>query len=178
MTSIQAWSIADDLTYLAVVLQSGDLQLTDLQAYCSSNPTVLKQGKKSHQLRDRLLHSSLSTTQYGDIPWRDKLLSMHVSHESNRKEMAATRTPKTKMTHTLLSEPMKRSKVTGFQSRSKQKPVMPVCTRVATAPDEVQGYSVESISLDQRDISVVYSYNDTYVLCQIDFATFQWKIYR
>ncbi|XP_053405680.1 spatacsin-like isoform X2 [Mercenaria mercenaria] len=166
--SIQAWTVSDHFTYLALVLQSGDIHLIDLQSYCSTSPQVLQQGRRSQQQRD---HSYLSTCQYGDIPWREKLLSMHRFYKSSQTQTYPLAAPKIST--------KKHSKVTGFWSKTKHEAEnMQAYVTVLRAADSVHGYCVEDICLDEKSVSVVYCYNDVYVMCQREFSSQKWNLYR
>lgn len=176
-SSIQAWSVSEDYTTLALVQQSGDVKLVDLQSYCSSQPHVLRRGKQLQQNGGQLLNSSLNTCQYGDIPWREKLLLLHSDNDKTQESVAIS--AKTFTSEHILMKPKKQTKVTGFQSRTKQcTGNVQVFVQDVPAAESVQGYSVEDLCLAEGVISVVYSYNDVSVLCQMGKTLPGWKCYR
>jgi len=46
------------------------------------------------------------------------------------------------------------------------------------APEGVKGYSVERLSFNESQVSVVYLYNDQYVLCLLQMKDCVWKTVR
>ena len=160
--------MSDQFTYIALVLHSGDIQLVDLHSYCTTSPQVLQQGRQS-QLSSS--HSYLHTCQYGDIPWREKLLFMHSDHKSNPVQASQPQ---------VVNVPKRKQyKQTGFRTSRRQKggSIQEYVSVIRTA-DSVHGYCVYDIYIDEKMIYIVYCYNNTYVMCQIELSTHKWNMFR
>lgn len=192
---IQSWSISPTLDKLALVDQSGNVHVADLLRYCNVFPGVLSQAgvpnkwsaaKTSQTWKGQKVY--LETCNYGDIPWRNKLVGVHESELERRSRVPAH--PVTSQMSRNVHDPSNlvqdkkrsgRARVTGFMTKHehKKEPVPQKGSEIVVpAPEGVEGYSVERLCLDEGLVSVVYLYNDQHVLCQCEIEDQTWTEVR
>lgn len=191
--SIQKWNVTASMEKLALVDQAGDIQIVDLSCYCELYPTQLAQtiskpsGKSSSDISSQDVEEKfiyLSTCEYGDIPWRKKLFCVHETESAKTKKVPVpvSEVKERRSSKKFLDYKKKsKTKITGFQAKSgKKRGTTPDKTFIVhvLAPEEVKGYSVESLCLDEGHITVVYLYNDQFVLCQCKIKDLKWKVVR
>ena len=181
--SIQTWQLSDDLGVLVLVSQSGDLVHVDLKKFAPGwSGSVQRDRNGSVLVKDQTKAaqasgSSLHTCRTVDPAWREKLLSLHQGstiktnsqlHKMERKQGTSDK-----------RKTEKRSKVTGFKSKDQRKSGIAENAQThLEAPRELQGYSVEGVSIGSSTLILVYTYNDVSALCSYNVQNDSWTLQR
>lgn len=164
----------------------------DLRQYCNNFPNqlcVYDTTAKSRQENVSECHkppnSYLHTCQYGDIPWRNKIQTLHESSSLTRasKSTFAQFPSDTSSKKHSKYKAKAVSKITGFQGKLLRKKdtlesVWKQTVVMLNAPDNVRGYSIEDVCIEEQQITLVHLYNEQYVLCHCELNTFSWKQIR
>ena len=182
--SVQTWQISDDLRLLLLAFQTGNLLHIDLEQ-SAPNWSALLQRDRNESLRSNELaqnlkssRSSLQTCHIGDPSWREKLVSLHQRPGfkgkfpgSNKQKLTETGVGKRQL--------VEKHKVTGFKRKDQHfSTAVGYCPLTLEAPKELQGYSVEGVSIGVSCVTLVYTYNDVSVLCTCNVETGSWTLQR
>ncbi|WAQ97766.1 SPTCS-like protein [Mya arenaria] len=154
-TELQTVSVSHFTGLAVTLIHTGDLIILDLSAYSA----ILSQRK--NELRGSV---ALQTCEYGDTPWRGKLLHLH------GKDVRSRKSPSDVNQISSVSHNMSGKKtVSGFSQgiHAKAQVPNPIATTCVQAPDCVKGYSVETMCVDDHNVSITYMYNDTQMLSRL-----------
>ena len=190
LSLVQTWSLSSCLDKLVLIDQAGDMHVTDLHLYCELFPNQVLKSKNrdktvavdaSQGLKGQNIY--LKTCEYGDFPWRNKLVKAHktgLEYQTRTTTVSIVAGQKGQGQVKSQGHRSKNAKrVTGFKAKSKkglEPEKMPV--KFVPAPEGVKGYSVERLSFNESQVSVVYLYNDQYVLCLLQMKDCVWKTVR
>ena len=183
--TIQTWQLSDDLRVLVLATQSGDLVHVELQTFVPGWSGAAQKGRNGNiHVGDQAKSvqdssSSLNTCQTGEPAWREKLLSLHKgsTHKTMSKSKSLARERKGLVTDKRMPE--KRSKISGFKSQIQKGTIEAQNSpTILSAPRELQGYSVEGVSIGSSVLTLVYTYNDVSVLCFCDIHSGAWSLQR
>ena len=185
LESIQTWQLSDDLRVFVLVTQSGDLVHADLEKFVPGWSGTVQKGRngsmhvKEQTRPEQNSSSSLITCQTRESAWREKLLSLHEG--SNIKTNSKLHNVDRKMIRAdkRMLENKSRSNITGFKSQGQKRSTEAENSpTLLAAPRELQGYSVEGVSIGSSVLTLVYTYNDVSVLCFCDVHNGSWTLQK
>lgn len=182
--SVQTWQISDDLRILLLAFQTGNLLHVDLEQSAPNWSTLLQKDRNESVRNSELTkdlkssRSSLQTCHIGDPSWREKLVSLHQRSGFKGKLPGSN---KQKLIETSIGKrhSVDKHKVTGFKRKDQQfSTAVGYCPLTLEVPKELQGYSVEDVSIGVSHVTLVFTYNDVSVLCMCNVETGSWTLQR
>ena len=183
--AIQTWQLSDDLRVLVLATQSGDLVHVELQTFVPGWSGAVQKGRNGNiHVGDQTKSvqdssSSLNTCQTGEPAWREKLLSLHQGSAIKTMSKSLARERKGFDTDKRMPEKRSKAKISGFKPQSQKGSIEAQNSPTTlSAPRELQGYSVERVSIGSSVLTLVYTYNDVSVLCFCDIHSGAWSLQR
>ncbi|KAK3606037.1 hypothetical protein CHS0354_025081 [Potamilus streckersoni] len=178
--SIVVWRISEDLKTLLVTHDKNQILYIDIEKYVNSFPYSVK--NEIVRLGDSALTlpSRLSTCQFGDLTWREKLLFLNSSQmESNSIPWYKTSGDSCNKFHQGRQIKQK-FRVTGFHVKGKEKTTS-LNDHFATnlcLPNSLVNSQIKEITLGPLKILVILQKNQVSYLCICDVGTQNWITQR